>query len=77
VSDDIPWKQRTEFPGTITVSRSAVVFDVLLDDGRLVTASVSLHVARDMFRIAVGDRVRLKFRPPPRTARIVGFHHDA
>jgi translation initiation factor IF-1 len=65
-----------EVAGEVTGCRIGEGFDVRLDDGRTVTASVSSHTARVMFRIVPGDHVRVAFRKPPKTPRIVGFAKD-
>ena len=69
------WRDRPEFIGTIlSFNKNSRSFDVLLDDGRTITASISIHVVRLMFIIKQGDRVRVKFRDPPKSPRIVGFY---
>lgn len=66
-------RSSSEFVGEIVAHHSGLNFDVRLDDGRSIAASVPTHTARLMVRIVAGDRVRVVFRDPPKTPRIVGF----
>ncbi len=76
MTENIPWRDRPEFSGTIVTANSNTGFTVLLDDGRMITASVSSHVARQMFRIVPSDRVRIKSLISPKSPRIVDFYRN-
>ena len=63
--------------GTITAYRHNRIFAVQLDDGHQISANVRSHTARTMFRIAPGDRVRVRL-PASDGAHglILGHHRD-
>ena len=46
--------------GTITSHSHNRIFAVELDDGATIDANVKSHTARLMFRIATGDRIRVR-----------------
>jgi len=52
-------QQPGEVPAEVLAHREGLRFLVRLDDGREVVATVSRRVAREMFRIVPGDRVRV------------------
>ena len=61
-----------DVPAEVIAHRGSLLFLVRLDDGHEVVAWVQKHVARRMFRIVPGDRVRVAGADGDKP-RITGF----
>jgi translation initiation factor IF-1 len=64
--------QPGEVPAEFIAHRGGFRFLVRLEDGREVVAAVPKRVARDMFCVVAGDRVRVSGTDGPRPT-VLGF----